>query len=109
MGLPGFDMKSPSWSFPSAIGSWQLANKIETTIKSEFPISRAAAKSTLICFEEDSSLSLWSLVQSCKIGVVSGKAIFGPPLDDYWKKKRREEEEASAAATNNKPTESKAT
>lgn len=25
------------------------------------------------------------------IGVVSGKAIFGPPLDEYWKKKLQEE------------------
>jgi hypothetical protein len=34
----------------------------------------------------------------CSIGVVSGKSIFGPPLDDYWKKKRLEEEAAAAAA-----------
>jgi len=34
----------------------------------------------------------------CSIGVVSGKSIFGPPLDDYWKKKRLEEEEEEAAA-----------
>lgn len=27
----------------------------------------------------------------CRIGVVSGKAIFGPPLDEYWKKKLQEE------------------
>ncbi|KAK2981210.1 hypothetical protein RJ640_030599 [Escallonia rubra] len=26
-----------------------------------------------------------------KIGVVSGKAIFGPPLEEYWKKKLQEE------------------
>nr|GMC62696.1 Transmembrane protein [Ipomoea batatas] len=26
-----------------------------------------------------------------KIGVVSGKAIFGPPLEEYWKKKLEEE------------------
>ncbi|KAE8651909.1 hypothetical protein Csa_006142 [Cucumis sativus] len=31
------------------------------------------------------------------IGVVSGKAIFGPPLDEYWKKKL--EEEAAAKET----------
>ncbi|KAF7809950.1 Transmembrane protein [Senna tora] len=30
----------------------------------------------------------------CRIGVVSGKAIFGPPLDEYWKKKRQEEASA---------------
>lgn len=34
----------------------------------------------------------------CSIGVVSGKSIFGPPLDDYWKKKRLEEEAAAASA-----------
>ncbi|KAK9902565.1 hypothetical protein M0R45_001501 [Rubus argutus] len=28
---------------------------------------------------------------SMGIGVVSGKAIFGPPLDEYWKKKQQEE------------------
>ncbi|KAF7136601.1 hypothetical protein RHSIM_Rhsim08G0091900 [Rhododendron simsii] len=27
----------------------------------------------------------------CRIGVVSGRAIFGPPLDEYWKKKAQEE------------------
>ncbi|KAK6923170.1 hypothetical protein RJ641_011474 [Dillenia turbinata] len=26
-----------------------------------------------------------------RVGVVSGKAIFGPPLDEYWKKKHQEE------------------
>ncbi|KAG5535474.1 hypothetical protein RHGRI_023294 [Rhododendron griersonianum] len=26
-----------------------------------------------------------------RIGVVSGRAIFGPPLDEYWKKKVQEE------------------
>lgn len=35
----------------------------------------------------------------CSIGVVSGKSIFGPPLDEYWKKKRQEEEASAAAAT----------
>ncbi|KAK0575249.1 hypothetical protein LWI29_035981 [Acer saccharum] len=30
-------------------------------------------------------------LQNPWIGVVSGKAIFGPPLDDYWKKKLQEE------------------
>ncbi|KAL6573070.1 hypothetical protein OROHE_002546 [Orobanche hederae] len=33
---------------------------------------------------------------SIAIGVVSGKAIFGPPLDEYWKKKKLEEEEEAA-------------
>jgi len=27
----------------------------------------------------------------CRIGVVSGRAIFGPPLEEYWKKKLHEE------------------
>lgn len=27
----------------------------------------------------------------CRIGVVSGKAIFGPPLEEYWRKKLEEE------------------
>ncbi|CAM8996069.1 unnamed protein product [Rhodiola kirilowii] len=26
-----------------------------------------------------------------KIGVVSGKAIFGPPLEEYWKNKLQED------------------
>ncbi|KAL1370943.1 hypothetical protein HN51_001151 [Arachis hypogaea] len=54
-------------------------------------------------------LSFPMVIGAVIIGVVSGKAIFGPPLDDYWKKKRQEEEAASAAATTNKATESKAT
>jgi hypothetical protein len=33
----------------------------------------------------------------CSIGVVSGKSIFGPPLDEYWRKKRLEEEAAASA------------
>ncbi|KAL3618897.1 hypothetical protein CASFOL_037125 [Castilleja foliolosa] len=33
------------------------------------------------------------------IGVVSGKAIFGPPLDEYWRKKL--EEEAAGKDNNN--------
>ncbi|KAJ6973900.1 hypothetical protein NC653_034045 [Populus alba x Populus x berolinensis] len=38
----------------------------------------------------------------CSIGVVSGKAIFGPPLDEYWKKKL--EEEAAAKETDTSST-----
>ena len=34
----------------------------------------------------------------CRIGVVSGKAIFGPPLEEYWRKKLEEE---AAAKENN--------
>lgn len=30
----------------------------------------------------------------CRIGVVSGTAIFGPPLDEYWEKKLQEESAA---------------
>ncbi|XAR57692.1 hypothetical protein NMG60_11025934 [Bertholletia excelsa] len=43
-------------------------------------------------------LSLPMVVGAVIIGVVSGKAIFGPPLDEYWKKKLQEEEAAAAAA-----------
>lgn len=38
-------------------------------------------------FKADGMQMLWL----CRIGVVSGKAIFGPPLDEYWKKKLEEE------------------
>ncbi|MED6139805.1 hypothetical protein PIB30_087434 [Stylosanthes scabra] len=102
-------MKS-SWSFPSAIGSWQLANKIETTVYNQIrvPNFQDSGKINLDMFRRR-FLSFPLVIGAVIIGVVSGKAIFGPPLDDYWKKKRREEEEASAAVTNNKPTESKAT
>lgn len=33
----------------------------------------------------------------CRIGVVSGKAIFGPPLDQYWKEKLEGEAAAKEA------------
>ncbi|CAL9002094.1 unnamed protein product [Prunus brigantina] len=36
-------------------------------------------------------LSFPMVIGAVVIGVVSGKAIFGPPLDEYWKKKQREE------------------
>ncbi|KAM7516432.1 hypothetical protein LguiA_006015 [Lonicera macranthoides] len=36
-------------------------------------------------------LSLPMVIGAVVIGIVSGKAIFGPPLDDYWKKKLEEE------------------
>lgn len=35
----------------------------------------------------------------CRIGIVSGKAIFGPPLDEYWKKKLQEETAAKETDT----------
>ncbi|KAL9461217.1 hypothetical protein AB3S75_001857 [Citrus x aurantiifolia] len=34
------------------------------------------------------------------IGVVSGKAIFGPPLDEYWRKKLQEEAAAKDSDAN---------
>ncbi|KAK1578972.1 hypothetical protein Q3G72_034634 [Acer saccharum] len=45
-------------------------------------------------------LSLFSWVSFVRIGVVSGKAIFGPPLDDYWKKKLQEEAAAKESDAN---------
>ncbi|KAK9228452.1 hypothetical protein WN944_021403 [Citrus x changshan-huyou] len=36
----------------------------------------------------------------CRIGVVSGKAIFGPPLDEYWRKKLQEEAAAKDSDAN---------
>lgn len=27
----------------------------------------------------------------CRIGVISGKMLFGPPLEEYWSKKLKEE------------------
>ncbi|PSS36013.1 Endoglucanase [Actinidia chinensis var. chinensis] len=36
-------------------------------------------------------LSLPMVIGAVVIGVVSGRAIFGAPLDDYWKKKLQEE------------------
>ncbi|KAH6759885.1 transmembrane protein [Perilla frutescens var. hirtella] len=36
-------------------------------------------------------LSLPLVIGASVIGVVSGKAIFGPPLDEYWKKKLEQE------------------
>ncbi|KAL9461216.1 hypothetical protein AB3S75_004255 [Citrus x aurantiifolia] len=36
------------------------------------------------------------------IGVVSGKAIFGPPLDEYWRKKLQEEAAAKDSDANSR-------
>ncbi|KAL6277498.1 hypothetical protein ACE6H2_021099 [Prunus campanulata] len=36
-------------------------------------------------------LSFPLVIGAVVIGVVSGKAIFGPPLAEYWKKKQQEE------------------
>ena len=42
------------------------------------------------------------VLMPCRIGVVSGKAIFGPPLDDYWKKKLQEEAAAKETDANSR-------
>ncbi|KAK7852986.1 hypothetical protein CFP56_037410 [Quercus suber] len=42
-------------------------------------------------------LSFPLVIGAVIIGVVSGKAIFGPPLEEYWKK--RLQEEAAAKET----------
>ncbi|KAL4644569.1 hypothetical protein ACB092_02G174300 [Castanea dentata] len=42
-------------------------------------------------------LSFPLVIGAVIIGVVSGKAIFGPPLEEYWKK--RHQEEAAARET----------
>ncbi|GAB4849116.1 hypothetical protein Ancab_003924, partial [Ancistrocladus abbreviatus] len=42
-------------------------------------------------FRRGRFLSLPLVVGAVLIGVVSGKAIFGPPLDEYWRKKLQEE------------------
>ncbi|KAG4930584.1 hypothetical protein AAZX31_17G154000 [Glycine max] len=47
-------------------------------------------------------LSFPMVIGAVIIGVVSGKAIFGPPLDEYWKKKQQEE--AAAASKENDST-----
>ncbi|CAN0917777.1 hypothetical protein LINGRAHAP2_LOCUS30506 [Linum grandiflorum] len=39
------------------------------------------------------------------IGVVSGKALFGQPLDDYWKKKLQEEAAAKETDANKSTSE----
>ncbi|ESW27802.1 hypothetical protein PHAVU_003G233500 [Phaseolus vulgaris] len=45
-------------------------------------------------------LSFPMVIGAVIIGVVSGKAIFGPPLDEYWKKKHQEETSAAATKEN---------
>ncbi|KAG9440630.1 hypothetical protein H6P81_020795 [Aristolochia fimbriata] len=37
-------------------------------------------------------LSLPMVIVASVIGVISGKAIFGPPLEEYWSKKLQEEQ-----------------
>ncbi|KAL9241632.1 hypothetical protein vseg_015722 [Gypsophila vaccaria] len=46
--------------------------------------------------------SLPMLFGAVVIGVISGKAIFGPPLEEYWSKKLQEE--AAAKETDPKPS-----
>ncbi|KAL4181737.1 hypothetical protein AMTRI_Chr12g272560 [Amborella trichopoda] len=43
-------------------------------------------------------LSLPTVFVAAVIGVISGKVIFGPPLDEYWGKKLREEAEKEKSA-----------
>ncbi|KAL5753173.1 hypothetical protein ACOSP7_023343 [Xanthoceras sorbifolium] len=45
-------------------------------------------------------LSFPLVIGAVVIGVVSGKAIFGPPLDEYWKKKLQEEAAAKETDAN---------
>lgn len=40
---------------------------------------------------KDTIYSLLRITDACRIGVVSGKAIFGRPLEEYWTKKLQEE------------------
>ncbi|OAY35629.1 hypothetical protein MANES_12G117000v8 [Manihot esculenta] len=44
-------------------------------------------------------LSFPMVIGAAVIGIVSGKAIFGPPLDEYWKKKLQEETAAKETDT----------
>ncbi|KAG7035190.1 hypothetical protein SDJN02_01985, partial [Cucurbita argyrosperma subsp. argyrosperma] len=44
-------------------------------------------------------LSFPMVIGAVIIGVVSGKAIFGPPLDEYWRKKLDEEANAKDSGT----------
>ncbi|OMO56433.1 hypothetical protein CCACVL1_26557 [Corchorus capsularis] len=48
---------------------------------------------------EESSL-IEEMFRRSRIGVISGKAIFGPPLDEYWRKKLQEEAAAKENDTN---------
>ncbi|CAA6657692.1 unnamed protein product [Spirodela intermedia] len=49
-------------------------------------------------FRRRGFLSLPMVVGAVVIGVVSGKAIFGPPLEEYWAKKLQEEAAKRAPA-----------
>ncbi|CAN8277579.1 unnamed protein product [Cochlearia groenlandica] len=43
-------------------------------------------------FRRNRFLSFPMVIGAVVIGVVSGKAIFGPPLDQYWKDKLERED-----------------
>ncbi|CAE6261570.1 unnamed protein product [Arabidopsis arenosa] len=49
------------------------------------------------------------VVGAVVIGVVSGKAIFGPPLDQYWKEKLEGEEAVVAKEVIEKSSDSSST
>nr|KYP53117.1 hypothetical protein KK1_024939 [Cajanus cajan] len=55
-------------------------------------------------FRRSRFLSFPMVIGAVIIGVVSGKAIFGPPLDEYWKKKHREESTPAAKEDDSTPT-----
>ncbi|KAL9671552.1 hypothetical protein QQ045_009121 [Rhodiola kirilowii] len=44
-------------------------------------------------------LSFPLVIGAAVIGVVSGKAIFGPPLEEYWKNKLQEDAEKKTDAS----------
>ncbi|OMP01785.1 hypothetical protein COLO4_11607 [Corchorus olitorius] len=51
-------------------------------------------------FRRSRFLSFPMVIGAVIIGVISGKAIFGPPLDEYWRKKLQEEAAAKENDTN---------
>ncbi|KAG7535641.1 hypothetical protein ISN45_Aa08g030460 [Arabidopsis thaliana x Arabidopsis arenosa] len=60
-------------------------------------------------FRRNRFLSLPMVVGAVVIGVVSGKAIFGPPLDQYWKEKLEGEEAVVAKDVIEKSSDSSST
>ncbi|EFH41243.1 predicted protein [Arabidopsis lyrata subsp. lyrata] len=57
-------------------------------------------------FRRNRFLSLPMVIGAVVIGVVSGKAIFGPPLDQYWKEKLEGEEAVVAKEVTEKSSDS---
>ncbi|CAH8280956.1 unnamed protein product [Arabidopsis lyrata] len=57
-------------------------------------------------FRRNRFLSLPMAIGAVVIGVVSGKAIFGPPLDQYWKEKLEGEEAVVAKEVTEKSSDS---